>query len=305
MSSPSVRTVPPTPASHLLGVGLLLFVAFVWGTMFVVVKNLTTVLSTAELMTWRYVLAALPLLPFLRHATSPHLWRHGAVIGVLLFVVVSTQTAGLAFTTANRAAFITGLAVILAPLATAFLARQRVPSAVWIGAVLCLVGLAFLSLEGTPLNIGDALVLGTAVSYTAYVLFLGKVAHLHAALTLTTISILTNALLSAVWMFGQASLAATPLHLPPVSTWGALVFVSLIGTVGMYLCQIHGQRRVSPSETVIILSLEPLFTVLASLVFLHEAIGLRGMLGAVLMIGGLLYSQLVPMANARKAGQDT
>ncbi|MFD1734466.1 DMT family transporter [Deinococcus malanensis] len=284
--------------------GLLLFVAFVWGTMFVVVKNLTTVLSTAELMTWRYVLAALPLLPFLRHATSPHLWRHGAVIGVLLFVVVSTQTAGLAFTTANRAAFITGLAVILAPLATAFLARQRVPSAVWIGAVLCLVGLAFLSLEGTPQHRRR-----TGARH-------GRELHRLRAVPGKGRSPPRGADLNHHQhpderpaerrMDVRAGIPRRHPASPAASEHlGALVFVSLIGTVGMYLCQIHGQRRVSPSETVIILSLEPLFTVLASLVFLHEAIGLRGMLGAVLMIGGLLYSQLVPMANARKAGQDT
>lgn len=68
--------LPHILASHLLGVGLLLFVAFVWGSMFVVVKGLTAVLPTADLMAWRYLLAALPMLFFLRRAPSPRLWQH-------------------------------------------------------------------------------------------------------------------------------------------------------------------------------------------------------------------------------------
>lgn len=292
---------PPRPTAHLFGVGLLLLVAFIWGSMFVVVKHLTTVLSTSELMAWRYLLAALPMLPFLRRAATLHLWRHGVLLGTLLFLVVGTQTAGLAFTTANRAAFITGLAVVLAPLAAALLARQRVPWAVWLGAGLCLTGLTSLSFEGAPLNIGDALVLVTALTYTAYILALGQVAHRHAALALTAVSIVTNALLSLGWMLGQALLTAAPPHVPPVTTWGALLFISLVGTVGTYLFQIHGQRQVSPSETVIILSLEPVFALLTSMVVLQETIGTRGWIGVVLMMSGLLVSQLVPLIRSVKA----
>ena len=57
----------------------------------------------------------------------------------------------------------------------------------------------------------------------------------------------------------------------------------------------HAQRRVSASETVIILSLEPILALLTSMVALHETVGLRGLGGVVLMMGGVLDSQLVPL----------
>lgn len=173
-------------------------------------------------------------------------------------------------------------------------------SAIWIGAALCLAGLTSLSFEGIPLNIGDALVLGTALTYTAYILYLGKVAHHHTTLSLTAVSSVTNAVLSTGWMLGRAAVNSTPLNLPSVSTWGALVCIGLVGTVAMYLCQIHGQRRVSPSETVIILSLEPVFALLTSMVVLHETVGPRGWVGVMLMMAGLLYSQLMPLAQANR-----
>lgn len=191
--------VKPLNLSHLLGLSMIALVALVWGSMFTVVKTLTPHLSTPELLFWRYALAALPLLPCLFRAPRQArvaLWRDGAILGTLMFMAAATQTAGLAYTSANRAAFITGLSVVLVPLSAAFLTRQRKPKAVWIGAGLCLTGLASLSLEGGTPNVGDALVLGTAVTYTAYVLVMSRVAHRHAAFPLTAVSILTTALLS-------------------------------------------------------------------------------------------------------------
>lgn len=297
-AAPVQFTTPP--ASRLLGVGLLLIVAFVWGSMFVVVKTLTPTLTAAELMAWRYMLAALLLLPLLCRPQTAGLWRHGAALGTLLFLAVGTQTAGLAYTTASRAAFITGLTVVMVPLAAAFLARQRVAGAVWVGAGLCLLGLTSLSFEGSPLNAGDGLVLGTTVAYTAYVLVMGRAAAQHAALPLTAVSILTTAGLSALWMGAQAVMTATPIHVPPSGTWAGLAFLSLIGTIGMYVLQAQGQRLVSASETAVVFSFEPVFALLTAVVVLRESIGLRGVVGVALIMAGLLYSQLRGVVKARQ-----
>ena len=92
---PNATHVPPA------GVGLLLVVALVWGSMFVGVQRLTLGLLTAELMAWRSLMATVPMLCLLRRTPSPHLWRHGASVGTLMFLVVGTQPTRHALTSAS------------------------------------------------------------------------------------------------------------------------------------------------------------------------------------------------------------
>ncbi len=84
------------------------------------------------------------------------------------------------------------------------------------------------------MNLGDALMLGTVLTYPS-ILFLCSVAHRHRVLSLTAVSILTNALLSTGWMIAQAVVMSTPLAMLQGSTWGVLGHIGVVGAVAMFL----------------------------------------------------------------------
>src|SRR5262249_52763928 len=97
----------------------LLVVTAIWGATFVMVKDALAEAGPLTFLGLRFVLAGLALGPAWlarRRAVSAGLLASGAAIGLLLFAGYAFQTAGLQFTSASKAGFITGLCVVLVPL---------------------------------------------------------------------------------------------------------------------------------------------------------------------------------------------
>ena len=149
----------------------LLLCSFLWGVTFVVVKNALVDISVFAYMAARFVLGALPMIWIyredLRKLTRDELWA-GIQVGLFMFGGYSFQTAGIARTTPSKAAFITGLSVVLVPVFLAAFWRKKIGAWAWGGAAASFTGLYFLTVprEGlADLNRGDLLVMGCAVLY--------------------------------------------------------------------------------------------------------------------------------------------
>ena len=74
------------------------------------------------------------------------------------------QTFGLAHTDASVSGFVTGTYVVLTPVFTALLLRERVPASTWYAVLLAPAGLALLSLNGFAVGLGEGLTLGAAAA---------------------------------------------------------------------------------------------------------------------------------------------
>jgi drug/metabolite transporter (DMT)-like permease len=111
---------------HFKAILVLGFCALVWGATFVVVKEALDSASVFVFLTIRFTLAAaLMALVFaraLRRLGRATLWA-GAQIGFFMFAGYAFQTVGLKYTTATKAAFITGSGVVLVPLLLALVPR--------------------------------------------------------------------------------------------------------------------------------------------------------------------------------------
>ena len=121
-------------SSQRLGADLILvFVSFLWGVTFVVVKSALADASSLVFLALRFSLASLLLLLLFRFrpgSLSGFLshWRSGTLCGCFLFLGYALQTAGLLTTAASKSAFLTGLFIVLVPIMSALLHR-RAPDA--------------------------------------------------------------------------------------------------------------------------------------------------------------------------------
>jgi drug/metabolite transporter (DMT)-like permease len=98
----------------------LLAVTLVWGSSFVVVKNVVAASPPLAFVFFRFLLAAVVCLAIaagFRRPRTPGLLRDGAIIGGLLAGGMVLQVLGQVETTASKAAFLTGLSVVLTPFA--------------------------------------------------------------------------------------------------------------------------------------------------------------------------------------------
>ena len=163
-----------------LGLAALLTVTVVWGTTFPAMKQLSTDLSALQIIWLRFGLAALVLLPLWRGIRRSE-WHWGLGLGVLNFLAFWLQIEGLALTTSNRNAFVTGLNVLLVPLIAWLVLRRRTGWQVWAACALAVAGMCLMFFEDTPWNRGDTLTLCSAVVYALYILGLEAAARRHQA----------------------------------------------------------------------------------------------------------------------------
>jgi len=212
----------------------------------------------------------------------------GIIAGSVLFFGASLQQAGLAYTTAGKAAFITGLYIVLVPLLGIFL-KQRVGLNTWLGVVLAVSGLFFLSVnEDFTIAFGDLLEIIGAFFWAVHILVIDYFTKKVDALRLScaqfamcsALSIITALIFEDISVSGLSQ-AAIPI------LYGGLLSVGVA-----YTLQVVAQKHAKPSHAAIILSMEAVFAALGGALLLKENMGVRGYLGCALMFAGMLLTQV-------------
>jgi drug/metabolite transporter (DMT)-like permease len=275
----------------------LLIVAFVWGTAFVAQRVAGQMGSVYLFNGVRYLLASLIVLVFAWNArriscTGPSLQRGQykwmAIAGFFLFMGSWLQQAGLVYTTAGNAGFITSLYVVLVPVLLFSFWGEKFH---WI-AILAMgmaVGGAFLLSTGGEfaLRKGDALVLAGALFWSFHVIILGKYASRFEALSFSVGQLAVCGSISLV--IGVFREPVMPIN---SSLFLAIVYTAIFSIGLCYTLQIWGQKYTPPADAALILSLESVFAVLAGWLLLDERLNFIQLLGCILIFSAVLLSQL-------------
>jgi drug/metabolite transporter (DMT)-like permease len=272
--------------SPLVGVLLLVLVTVIWGSTFAVIKETIQTVPVPILLAVRFSFAALFLLWVKpeRKTLIP-----GLILGLLSFAGYATQTIGMLTTSASKAAFITGLSVILTPIVGAIWLRQRIPGRVWLAALLAIIGLGLMTLNPNEgVVIGDLWVLGTALAYALYIVYLGEIAVHHKPIVLTSLQIIVVAVLSWGWAVPHLSVLK---ELSP-SVLSALLYLALFATALVLWLQALAQRVVPAYAAALIFALEPVFAAIFAYFMLGETLSLQGWLGGGLVVIAMILGGL-------------
>ncbi|HMD48401.1 MAG TPA: DMT family transporter [Bryobacteraceae bacterium] len=277
--------------------GSLVAVTLIWGATFVLVKQALADVSTLLFLTLRFSIAAVALaIIFHKEFRAPEArasLRRGVIAGLFLFGGYVLQTAGLQFTSASKAGFITGMYVPLVPIIGGLVLQKLPQISELIGIAIACAGMILLTVQKDIFNIsrGDLLVLGCAAAYSCHILILGRFAPQSNVGVLTVAQIATGALIGAAtfWWIEPVRLAWSG------NVWLALGVTSLLATALAFFVQTWAQRFSSPTRTVLIFSLEPVFAWLTSYLITGEVLSGRGVAGAVLILAGILVVELKPI----------
>ncbi|MBV8633879.1 MAG: DMT family transporter [Burkholderiaceae bacterium] len=282
---------------HLKGILGLLIVTMVWGTTFPAMKDLSQHFSASWILFLRFAIGGLVLIPFLLRAKKAD-WLGGGMLGALLFVAAMFQFSGLVLTSSNRNAFVTGLNVLIVPLLG--LAAGKLPEKrILVAIALAIVGLFALCWDGAAWGEGDNLALMGAFCFGAYVKMLEVTSRRASSLmAMTTVQILAVALCALLWLMFR-ELPAHPFFWDEFLAAGRasffnLAYLSLVATAAIISLQTWGQHHASANEAAVIYAFEPGCAAIAAYFWLGESMGLRGLVGAALLIGGMIVSQWTP-----------
>lgn len=273
--------------------------SLLWGVTFVVVKNALADISVFAYLAARFTLGALPMAWIyrsdLRKLSRGEFWA-GLQVGAIMFAGYAFQTAGIAETTPSKAAFITGISVVLVPVFLALFWRRRINVWAWGGVFASFAGLYFLTVprQGIhDLNRGDLMVFGCAILYALQIIYISRYSSVYSMGGMSFLQVAVTAVFSviAVPLLAVTNLQPILFRLTSQMIFGVLV-TAIFTTAIAYPLLVWAQRHTSATNTALILATEPVYAAITSFVAIHERLGARALVGASLILLGILIAEL-------------
>ncbi|WP_243154007.1 DMT family transporter [Pseudoflavonifractor sp. 60] len=278
---------------RMLAKPMLFSAALIWGTSFFIMKNALDVMPVFFLLAIRFtagaVLLSLAAWRKWRKFTLDYLWR-GAAIGGFLFLAYSVQTFGLAQTTPSKNAFLTAVYCVLVPFLTWAVVKVRPDRYNIAAALLCVTGVGLVSLtEDLTINTGDLLTLCGALFYASHIVAVAKVSP-GKDITLLTVFQFAFAALYA-WICGACTETFPAAALSDPALLLPMVYLCVMATTVALLFQNVGQFWSDPASASVILSLESVFGVAASVIFYGDPVTGRLLAGFALIFVAVVCSE--------------
>lgn len=277
----------------------LLYCAVFWGVTFPTMKILVGIYPPCWLLFLRFSAGAVMIYTFFHariNTSFRKVFKGGALIGFLLFAAITSQTVGLRYIGGGRSAFISATYVLMVPfMVWGF--RRIFPGWMTItAAVLCVAGMYLLSGDessGPEGYIGDMLTVICAVTFAVQVIAISRYASDNDPVALSFVEFVSF----AVFAFLSSIIFETPAEYLSMNGLFELVFTIVFATFGCYMVQIIAQKYAEPSHATIIMSLESVFGLVASVIFLGETVTTRMLSGCALIFAAVMVSELSPLIS--------
>jgi drug/metabolite transporter (DMT)-like permease len=273
-------------------IGLLVMTA-VWGSTFVLIKNVVDRMPVADFLAVRFAVAAIAMFAlFHRHVarlSRQQLWR-GVLLGAIYGSGQLLQTWGLSMISPSVSGFVTGMYVVFTPILATVLLRQRMAPAVWLAVGLATLGLALLSLNGFSVDEGVWLTLASALLYGLHIVGLGHWSRADEAFGLSAVQMVVIALVCLLATAGHGG----PTLPPDRSAWIATLYMALIAGAGAMLMQTWAQAHLPATRAAIVMTTEPVFAAAFAVLLGVDALTWRMLVGGGLVLAAMYLVELMP-----------
>ena len=280
----------------------LVFVTMTWGVSFILTKLLIEEIGVFNFLSQRFLIAAFIAAFFFRKkfkCMTPKMFFTGMFIGFILFAGYAFQTMGLLYTSISNSAFITGFAVVLVPIISTLFFKTRSSISAVLGAAMAIVGLAFLTLGNgcgfSSINFGDFLTFLAAISFAMHIISVGIFAKKGNAVILAITQIFGVGFFSGITalIFEEPAIPST------TADWASMLFLSIACTALAFIAQNEAQKYTTASHTALIYSGEPVFASICEFLIYGTVLSGQSLLGAALILSGVILSELNPFRKRR------
>jgi drug/metabolite transporter (DMT)-like permease len=270
-------------------------------------KDLLPALGAASLLFWRFGIASVVL-----WAVVLIWWRRGGPdpfdvprlrslgLGVLFGLMVYTGFLSLQYLDVSVYIVLVYLYPVLVVIASSLLGHHHASRLTWASLGVVMIGVVLTVPElfggvGSISSLGVGLVLLQSFMMAAFMILSGRVLPRS-----------TDGVVSASWNVLGGTVAMTPLAfghglvVPHGSNLVAEVLLfALVPTVIANICFFRAMRHIAPGVVAMIMTAEVALAILWSVIFLGETVGGVELIGATVVIAGVLLAQWVNVREAR------
>ena len=283
--------------SRAVGHVLALFTIIVWGSTFIVTKLLLSEFTPVHIMLCRFVVAYVVLWiirPKLEKTTLKDelLFAVMGVFGCTLYFI--TENSALEYTLASNVSIIVASSpIITAVLAHFFIKGEKMNKNIILGFFVAFAGVILVVVNGKfvlRLNpAGDALSLGAAVSWAVYSIILRSCVDRFDSVFLTR-KLMFYGFVTALPI---AILEGERLPIEAFRSPDMLFCILFLGVIGSGICYVTWNKAIARLGVVTTnnyIYINPFVTLVTGGIFLKEPITLMGIIGALLIISGVVVS---------------
>lgn len=270
----------------------LLIVAVIWGTGFIVTKNILSGITPLYMVAMRFAVASviITVISLKKLKTiKPADIKAGLIVGFMLFMGFATQTIGIQYTTAGKSAFLTGTNVVMVPFIVWFIYKKRPDIYAIIAAGLCFAGVSLLTAgeEFGALGAGDLWALSCALFFALHIITTGIYVKKTDPAVLTFLQFIFVTVLAFVTAF----IMEGPVFVPNPDAMMGVLYLGVFSTCAAFFIQTVAQKYTTATHAAIILSMEAMFGTVFGILILSEPFTLLMGLGCLIILIAIITAE--------------
>ena len=268
----------------------MLFVTVIWGSTYIVIKNCITDVTILPFFFYRFLIAAFMtgiILLVLRKNPIQNL-KNGAILGLLFFSALMTQTLALNIVSATNTGFICGLFVFFVPIFNFLIFRKKSQKNIIIPSVLVCIGLWNMTGGIHEIGYGELLALLSTILFALYILYIDVAVK---SSDIWVLNFQQFTLISLVCFF-LALIFSSSFAVTTLRGIQGIAYLSIVASVLTLAIQFKAQKTILPFYCALILSLEPIFATIFARILGQEILTLRTLVSGLLIFSAILMVQL-------------
>jgi len=277
---------------------------FIWGTTFIAQDTGMDNIGPFTFNSVRFFVGFLTVAPFVLLFEKKKVYEQIKVkrnkfykliipVGIFLFLATALQQVSLLYTDVANSAFFTIFYVPMVPIIVYFLFSEKLHWSIWPSVLACVIGGYLLSDVGDAnMRFGDSLVLVGALFWALHIIYIGKIINQFDLPFF--IALLQNLVVAALSFLLAVIFEEIDFSKIKLETF-EILYAGILSGGAAFALQLFGQRNISVAPAAIVMSLEGVFAAIAAWIILNQILGLNNIIGCMLIVGGILLSQLAPI----------
>lgn len=276
---------------------LLLLTSLIWGFAFVAQSNAADSIGPLTYNGIRMLIGAAALLPLTYKKFKMHLKdreymktliKAGMCCALCLGLASVLQQAGIAYTTAGKAGFITSLYMLIVPIFSIALGK-RVSKKVWGCVFMGILGAYLLSMNSKlTISKGDLLIFLCSIVFAFHIMFIDHFGKKVDGVELSNLQFLFAGLICFILSFIFEDVRMESI----LDASTAILYSGIMSCGVAYTLQIVAQKYVSPAPATLAMSLESVWAAVGGMLLLGEVMSLRETMGCTILFVAVVIAQL-------------
>ena len=284
----------------------MVFTAMIWGITFEMVQNALNTAPPLIFATLRFGIGFVLGILYLGCQKSICITREefngGIICGIVLYSGYAFQNFGLweestfyIASSSSNSAFITSMSVILVPVFIYIFNLETINNKIWGVVGVAIIGLSILldPFQGNVVG-GDVVTFGCAISFAVHIIlqdiYLRKKVNFIRFFIIQVFVVSLFSFIASLVFEGQSVLTSDIFTQEVVY---ALFITGVLATFIGFILMLWAQKILSPTQTGILLSLEPLFAAL----YVYSELTLNSYIGGFIIIMAVMSSSLIPPSS--------